>query len=45
MVDFTGENCMAVLTVPEGSIWLDMFSVEEKSAGFLPERKRLHIFP
>lgn len=30
VVDFTGEAYMAVSAVPEGSIWLDMLSVEEK---------------
>lgn len=41
MVDFTGENCMAVLTVPEGSIWLDMFSVEEKKRRILAREKKV----
>ena len=30
VVDFTGEAYMAVSALPEGSIWLDMLSVEEK---------------
>ncbi len=30
VLDFTGEAYMAVSDVPKGSVWLDMFSVEEK---------------
>ena len=30
VLDFTGEAYMAVSDVPRGSVWLDMFSVEEK---------------
>lgn len=41
MVDFTGEACRAVLTVPEGSIWLDMFSVEEKKRRILARGKNI----
>lgn len=30
VLDFTGEAYMAVSDIPKGSVWLDMFSVEEK---------------
>ncbi len=30
ILDFTGEARLAVSEIPEGSVWLDMFSVEEK---------------
>lgn len=40
MVDFTGEAYMAVQVLPEGSIWLDMFSVEEKRRRILARDKK-----
>ncbi len=41
MVDFTGEAYMAAQAVPEGSIWLDMFSVEEKKRRILARDKKV----
>lgn len=41
IVDFTGEVYMAVSAVPEGSIWLDMFSVEEKKRRILAREKKV----
>lgn len=44
VVDFTGESYMAVPAVPEGSVWLDMFSVEEKRRRILARGKTSLIF-
>ncbi len=44
VVDFTGESYMAVPAVPEGSVWLDMFSVEEKRRRILARGKDITYF-
>lgn len=44
VVDFTGESYMAVSAVPEGSVWLDMFSVEEKRRRILARGKNITYF-
>ena len=44
VVDFTGESYMAVPAVPEGSVWLDMFSVEEKRRRILAREKDITYF-
>ncbi len=41
IVDLTGEAYMAVSTVPEGSIWLDLFAVEEKKRRILVRDKKI----
>ncbi len=44
VVDFTGESYMVVPAVPEGSVWLDMFSVEEKRRRILARGKDITYF-
>lgn len=44
IVDFTGEAYMAVSAVPEGSIWLDMLSVEEKRRRIMARGKKITYF-
>ncbi len=44
VVDFTGESYMAVPAAPEGSVWLDMFSVEEKRRRILARGKDITYF-
>lgn len=44
IVDFTGENFMAVSAAPEGSVWLDMYSVEEKRRRILAKGKKITYF-
>lgn len=41
IVDLTGEAYMAVSTVPEGSVWLDLFAVEEKKRRILVRDKKI----
>lgn len=44
IVDFTGESYMAVSAAPEGSVWLDMRSVEEKRRRILAKGKKIKYF-
>lgn len=44
VVDFTGESYMAVSAAPEGSVWLDMLSVEEKRRRILARGKNITYF-
>ena len=44
VVDFTGESYMAVSAAPEGSVWLDMLSVEEKRRRILARGKDITYF-
>ncbi len=44
IVDFTGENFMAVSAVPEGSVWMDMLSVEEKRRRIMAKGKKITYF-
>ena len=44
VVDFTGESYMAVSAAPEGSVWLDMLSVEEKRRRILARGKNIAYF-
>lgn len=44
ILDFAGTAYMAVSAVPDGSVWLDMLSVEEKRRRILAKGKKIKYF-